>query len=116
MTGMRWGRLQADVNCQLRRGAWYRVTQLASLEAVLDVNRKPVTVPQYMLEVVSTPPAQWTVVPTPRHAVRLFGAKYAVCPNCRERTRLDGQPRHLRCERCRGEFEVAWSEGYLAER
>ena len=35
MSGMQWGRLQVDVNCRLRRGAWYRVTELASLKAVL---------------------------------------------------------------------------------
>ena len=115
MTGMRWGRLQADIDCHLRRGAWYRVTKLASLEAVLDVNRKPVSVPQYLLQVVSTPPARWTVVPTPRHVVRLWGVRYAVCPSCRDRAQLEGRPQRMACVRCKLEFEVDWEEAYLAE-
>ena len=115
MTGMRWGRLQADVNCQLRRGAWYRITKLASLEAVLDVNRRPVTVPECLLQVASTPPARWTIVPTPRNVVRLWGTRYVVCPNCRDRARLEGRPRRMRCVRCKREFEVAWDEAYLAD-
>src|SRR2546425_695449 len=33
MTGMRWARLLEDVDCKLRRGAWYRVTHVTGLEA-----------------------------------------------------------------------------------
>src|SRR5216117_1605051 len=68
MSGMQWGRLQVDVNCQLRRGAWYRVKQLASLNAVLDVNRQLLAVPHYLIEVVSAPPRRWSVVPRPQNA------------------------------------------------
>src|SRR5207247_8208933 len=67
MSGMQWGRLQVDVNCQLRRGAWYRVKPLASLNAVLDVNRQLLAVPHYLIEVVSAPPRRWSVVPRPQH-------------------------------------------------
>ena len=92
---MQWGRLQVDVNCALRRGAWYRVTRLAPLVAVLDVNRQFLPVPNYLVQVVSQPPRRWSVVPRP------------------ERAALRGRPRHLTCARCRGEFEVAWDEEYL---
>jgi hypothetical protein len=119
MTRMQWARLQADVNCALRRGAWYRVTSVAGLEAVVDINRQPHPVPSYLLQIVSTPPRRWTVVPRPREAARLsrhLGAEYAVCPSCRERTplRSGGRPRAISCARCRGVFEVAWNEGYLS--
>src|SRR5439155_174520 len=32
-----WARLQVDVNCRVRRGAWYRVADLTSAEARPDV-------------------------------------------------------------------------------
>ena len=35
-----YARLDTDINCALRRGAWYRVLRLAPLEAVLDVARR----------------------------------------------------------------------------
>lgn len=118
MRGMQWCRLQVDVNCQLRRGAWYRVTQVASLKAILDVNRKPLAVPNYLIEVVSTPPRRWTVVPRPQNARALpptWGAVYAVCPSCRQRAQLHGRPAKMACQRCSGVFEVAWDEAYLAD-
>jgi len=34
---MVWARLQADVNCKLRRGAWYRLIKAQGLAAVVDV-------------------------------------------------------------------------------
>src|SRR5205823_12195830 len=85
---MQWGRLQVDVNCALRRGAWYRVAGLAALEAVLDVNRRPLKVPHYLVQVVSRPPTRWSVVPRPAGAGQLpaeWGPQYGVCPSCRER-------------------------------
>src|SRR2546421_6637454 len=39
MSGM-WARLRADLNVKLRRGAWYRITRLDPLQAVLEVDRK----------------------------------------------------------------------------
>src|SRR5207247_180208 len=116
--GMQWGRLQVDVNCALRRGAWYRVARLASLEAILDVNRRPLKVPHYLVQVVSRPPTRWPVVPRPAGAGELpaeWGPQYGVCPRCRERAALHGRPRRLECTRCRGEFDFAWDEEYLAD-
>src|SRR5207244_8543364 len=60
--GMQWGRLQVDVNCALRRGAWYRVARLASLEAILDVKHRPLKVPHYLVQVVSRTPTRMLCV------------------------------------------------------
>jgi hypothetical protein len=113
-----WGRLQTDVACSLRRGAWYRVTAIGSLEATIDVGRRPRSIPSYLLQIVSAPPRRWTVVARPAGAVRMprDWTRYAVCPSCRERAALPkrGQPRSLTCGRCRGAFDIDWSEGYLA--
>jgi hypothetical protein len=115
---MHWARLQLDVDCSLRRGAWYRVTRIGTLESVVDVNRKPHAVPSYVLQVVGRPPRHWTVVRGPAGAVGVrshAGSRYVVCPSCRERAPLTGRdrPRTLDCQRCHGTFEVAWSEKYL---
>lgn len=117
MPGLRWGRLQIDVKCALRRGAWYRVVDLRELEAVVNVNQQQYPVPRYVLEVVATPPRRWTIVPAPRQARRLpraFLPYYAVCPSCRERAPISDRIRALRCPRCKGEFDVAWNEDYLS--
>ncbi len=118
MTGMRWARLTEDVDCNLRRGAWYRVNHVTGLEAVVDVNRRPLAVPSYALEIVSTPPRRWTVVPLPRRASWLaaeLGTRYGVCPSCRYRAQLEQRARDMTCTRCKGRFEIAWDEAYLAD-
>lgn len=112
-----YARLDTDVNCQLRRGAWYRVLRLAPMEAVLDVARREVAVPRSYLQIRPNPPEQWTVVPLPSGALRVppsWGHRYGVCPNCRARSPLAGRPPKLRCGRCNGLFDVAWEEAYLA--
>jgi len=110
--------LQADVHCALRRGAWYRVTAIGTLEATVDVGRKPQSVPSFLLQIVSAPPRRWTVVPRPAGAVRMprDWTRYLVCPSCRDRAAVParGQPRSLTCDRCRGEFQIDCGEGYLA--
>ena len=116
MPGLRWGRLQFDVDCRLRRGAWYRVVDVQGMEVVVDVNQRRQQVPLYAMEVVTTPPKRWTVVPTPRPGPRLpkeFRPRYAVCPNCRERAPLRPEIHAMRCDRCRGTYEVDWKENYL---
>ena len=117
MAGMRWARLQEDVDCKMRRGAWYRVTQLTGLKAIVEVNRQPLAVPSYAIEIVATPPRCWSVVPLPRRASRLateLGPRYGVCPSCRHRARLEQRARAMTCTRCQGRFEIAWDENYLA--
>lgn len=112
-----WARLDAEVDVPLRRGAWYPVSRLSATEVVVDVNRRPTSVPRQHMVLHATPPSQWAVVRRPRRAIRMpasWGDRYAVCPNCRERSRLDNRPANLRCHRCNGYFPVAWTEGQLS--
>jgi hypothetical protein len=112
MAEIQWARLQADVQCGLRRGAWYRVLRLGAREAILDVHRTPRPVDRALLEFSPTPPTRWSVVLDPRSQAALpdFPTEYAVCPNCRTRATMMGQPSILRCPRCNGLFEVVWEE------
>ena len=117
MQAFQWARLKENVPSLLRRGAWYRILKLTSAEATLDVNGKPVALLRGELQLSPTHSRRWTVVPAPHNAPRFpptWGAKYVVCPNCRDRSRLEGQPATMRCRRCNGLFEVAWNESYLA--
>ena len=111
-----WARLQSDVKCRLRRGAWYRVAELTLAEATLEVNRVPVPVPRTSLKIVSSPPHYWTIVMRPCDAKSLpvlWGDKYAVCPGCRNRTQLKGAPQSMRCARCDRTYRVAWEEWFI---
>lgn len=113
MGSQQWARLQADVNVKLRRGAWYRILRLGPQEAVLEVNRRPLTVSRTLLQVVQVPPTRWTIVPAPRNNRRFptaWGERYAVCPACRGRSPVEGHPNNLRCSRCNGLFDIAWNE------
>lgn len=114
---MVWARLQADVNCNLRRGAWYRLIKVQGLAAVVDVNRKPVGVIRAFLQLSNLPPRRWTVVPRPRNVpVSIqMGEHYAVCPSCRDRVPLRGHPSRMFCGRCAVDFVVAWEEDYLSQ-
>ncbi len=115
MAGQQWARLQTDVNVKLRRGAWYRILRLGAQEAVLEVNRRPITVLRTLLQIVQAPPTRWTVVASPRNTMRFptgWGERYAVCPACRSRSPLEGHPNNLRCARCNGLFDIAWNEPY----
>ena len=47
-----WARVRARTNCQLRRGAWYRVVELAPVEVVLEVNRRLLRVPRPFVQVL----------------------------------------------------------------
>ena len=112
-----WARLEADIESPLRRGAWYPVARLSATEVVVEINRRPTAVLRKHMILNTKPPTSWTVVPRPQGAVRMpasWGDTYAVCPNCRERSRLNDHPAHLRCAKCNGYFPVAWNEGYLS--
>jgi len=110
-----FARLQADVDLKIRRGAWYRVLDLGDLEAVIEVNKRPLTVLRAMIEIQQRPPLRWTVVPrsSPGRKAAALGMEYGVCPSCRTRAPLPKRTRELQCPRCRGEFEVNWGEAYL---
>ncbi len=111
-----WARLKADYGCPLRRGAWYRVVSVSPLEAVVDVERRSVLLPREYLEIVTTRPTRWTVVREIERSPRVpseMQERYGVCPSCRERMPLAGEPSNLRCRRCNGVFEVGWGERYF---
>jgi len=61
----RWARLRRDIQCVLRRGAWYAVRSVGPDEAVLEVDNAAVRVPRDSLEITETRPNRWTVVPRP---------------------------------------------------
>ena len=106
-----WARLRPAQVARLRRGAWYRVVRVTPLEAVLDVNGTLTAFPRPSLEIVTAPPTRWTIVPRPTQAARLpssWGARYGVCPNCRERARLEERATSMRCPRCNGFFDIGW--------
>jgi hypothetical protein len=108
-----WARLKADVKCPLRQGAWYRILKLTRTDAVLDVRGKPVSMPRGQLQLSPEAALRWSVVASPKNAPRFpttWGARYAVCPNCRERAQLQGRPDGMRCQRCNGFFEIAWTD------
>ncbi len=111
-----WARLRVDVNCGLRRGAWYRVVSVTRNKAVLEVSREALTVARRLVQMVFSRPFSWSVVPRPEGAAQLpseWGARYAVCPVCRARAPIAEHPINLRCPRCNGLFRVAWEERYL---
>ena len=113
LTAFQWARLKADVKSPLRRGAWYRILKLTPTDAILDVRGKPVSVRRGDLQLSPTPALRWSVVTSPKNSPRFptsWGPRYAVCPNCRERARLVGEPAGMRCHRCNGFFEIAWSD------
>src|SRR5438034_6581888 len=67
-----WARLKQDVNCGLRRGAWYRVVGLTPEDAVLQVPRRErVRVPRRFLQTLFSRPRHWTVVLRDRKSTRL---------------------------------------------
>jgi len=98
MTTAQWARLLPAQPGHLRRGAWYRVVRLTA-------------VPRPSLEILPARPIRWTVVPRPSRAARLpasWGPCYGVCPNCRERARLEERTASMRCPKCNGYFDIGW--------
>lgn len=111
MSAEQWARIRPAETSHLRRGAWYRVVRLSAVEAVLDVAGTLETFPRPSLEILPSPPLRWTVVSRPPRSARLpaaWGSQYAVCPNCRERARLDERVTSMRCPKCNGYFDVGW--------
>jgi hypothetical protein len=110
-TMVQWARLRPTEAGHLRRGAWYKVVRLTALEAVLDVNGHLTPFPRPSLDIQPTRPTRWTVVPRPPRSPRLpiaWGQRYGVCPNCRERARLDERAPRMRCPKCNGYFDIGW--------
>lgn len=112
---LQWARVRGDVNCHVRRGAWYEVLRLTADEAILNVVERPFSAARSSLQVVPFRPQLWSVVARPSDAVNVplsWGSRYAVCPGCRHRAPLKAHPTELRCGRCKGVFVVAWDDPY----
>jgi len=112
----RWARLRVDVNCGLRRGAWYPVVRFVKDRAVLDVTDDRVPVARGLLQTTFTQPLHWSIVPLPDDAVNVpteWGGRYVVCPACQARAPLSGHPMDQSCPQCSGVFRIAWDEHYL---
>src|SRR5256885_9453467 len=56
-----WARVRGEMNCYIRRGAWYEVLRLTPEEVVLEVNRQPVRVERSALQIVPLRPQNWSV-------------------------------------------------------
>jgi len=114
VSSTQWARVRPDTGAKLRQGAWYRVMRLTPVEAVLDINGRPTAVPRPSLQIVPAPPTRWTVVARPQDAdERLpstWGPRYGVCPNCRERARLEARASSMRCPKCNGHFDIGWDD------
>lgn len=111
-----WARLSRDVDCGLRRGAWYETVALGRSEALIAVHGQQRFLPLVYLEIVADPPTHWTVVAQATNATVIparWAKGYAVCPACRYRQLPMGRPPTLRCDDCQKLFDVAWDQPYL---
>lgn len=102
--------MRARTSAPLRRGAWYRVVELDGRQAVLDVNRRLLTLSRALLQILPVRPPTWSVVMRPPNDSLAPGDKYGVCPSCCDRSRLDAGARVMRCRQCRGTFAIMWSD------
>ena len=110
---MLFARVHADVPLKLRRGAWYRVLELNDLQAVIEVNRRKVSVLRAWLEIRDRPPQRWAVVEGSKEngkAPPPLRGMYGVRPNCRTRAPLPKRARAHGCGKCGQEFEIDWAE------
>ena len=108
-----WARLRPHETAALRRGAWYRVVRVTPREAVVDVNGLPIILPRTSVQIVPVKPERWAVVSRPPNALRMpdsWGSRYGVCPNCRERARLEPRAAGMRCPKCNGYFDIGWDD------
>jgi len=110
-----WARVRARTQCPLRRGPWYRVLQLSTAEAVLEVHGQPLSVPRPFLQVLPVRPRMWSVVPRLRGGASPpadWGSRYGVCPRCSARAALPEQAVSMRCPACKQAFVIAWSDSH----
>ncbi len=113
MEAPQWARVKGDVNCSIRRGAWYQVLRLTPDAAILEVGQRSLNIPRELVQIAVTRPRRWSVVPRPYDAVDLplaWGSRYAVCPTCRARMPLSREQVELSCGRCGETRAVDWSE------
>ncbi len=113
MEAPQWARVKGDVNCSIRRGAWYQVLRLTPDAAILEVGQRSLNIPRELVQIAPIRPRRWSVVRRPYDAVDLplsWGSRYAVCPTCRARMPLSHEQVELSCGRCGETRAVDWSE------
>ena len=111
-----WARLREDVDCGIRRGAWYETVSTGQFEISLAVHGQERTFSRDTFEIVASRPTRWTIVAHASNAAVIparWAKGYAVCPQCAMRQLPMGRPQILRCEGCNGLYEVAWEETYF---
>ena len=116
MPDTQWVRLNADVDCGLRRGGWYPAISVGKTEVVLRVLGKHKAFPRELLEVSASGPTRWTIVSHARNSPQIptrWSKGYGVCPSCRWRQLILGRPGTMLCEGCYEEFEIDWDTVYL---
>ena len=109
----RWARVKGDVNCRVRRGAWYQVDRLTPDLAILRFGQQSVSIPRDLLHIALVRPRSWSVVRRPYDAIdvpRNWGSRYGVCPACQHRMPLDYDQMEAHCERCNTTGAIAWRE------
>src|SRR5207244_10753595 len=114
--GEQWARTRVRTSRHVRRGSWDRVLRATALEAVLEVNRRPVTVPRTFLQILPFRPTMWSVVtrlPNAQHPPASWGATYGVCPSCSARAPLGQHPVQLVYPRCNGLLPVRCADSGL---
>src|SRR2546428_12703714 len=95
-----WARVRGEVNCHVRRGAWYEVLRVTPEDVILDVNRQPVRLERAALEIVPLRPPRRSAAgrpPDPLLPAESRGARYLVAPGRRPRQALLAQPAPLPC-------------------
>jgi hypothetical protein len=116
MATTQWVRLSEDVDCGLRRGGWYEAISVSQTEVVLKPYGRNKSFPRKHFEISTTGPTRWTIVTRAGNATTLpnrWTQGYAVCPSCRWRQLLLGNPKTMLCEGCYQEFEVDWDKPYF---
>ncbi len=111
-----WARLREDIDCGMRRGAWYDTVSVGQFEISLAVHGQERTFSRDTFDIVATRPTRWTIVVNASNASVIparWAKGYAVCPQCAMRQLPMGRPQALRCDGCNGLYEVAWEETYL---
>lgn len=113
-----WSSVRPPYSRNLRAGGWYPVVRDQLVDRVtIKVGESEVDVPRRFLELRPRRPNLFSVVHrvgydavARRQSVHKLGKRYAVCPACRSRFALIGQPEVIQCPQCRHVAEVCWWE------
>ncbi len=113
-----WSSVRPPYSKNLRAGGWYPVVRDDLVDRVtIRIGETGVDVPRRFLELRPRRPNLFSVVHrvgydavARRQSVHKLGKRYAVCPACRSRFTLIGQPEAIQCPECKHTGEVCWWE------